>query len=281
MAIRELRRRSDAAAATFDSVDFIQAHTRDGLLDRLRPITVDASLVLDLGTATGSAVPLLTRRFRGARVLGIDVSHGMLTRARRKRGWLARKWFVQADARDLPLPDQCADVAFANLLLPGIGDPAPLFGEVNRVLREGGLFAFAALGPDSLQELRQAWPRTGGSPQDSPFLDMHEFGDAAVRAGLSDPVLDVDRLTVTYPDAAAVFRDLTAMGGRNSRYSGSRGLIGRTRYAAMLDALEGGRKDGLLRFGLEIVYGHCWGSGRPAAPGEFRIDPARIARRRG
>ena len=62
MGIRELRRRSDAAAATFDSADFLQAHTRDGLLERLRPVTVDATLVLDLGTATGSAVPLLARR---------------------------------------------------------------------------------------------------------------------------------------------------------------------------------------------------------------------------
>lgn len=280
MDIRELRRRSDAAAATFDSVDFIQAHTRDGLIDRLRPINVDATLVLDLGTATGSAVPPLASRFPGARVVGIDVSHGMLTRARGKRGWFARKWFVQADARQLPLPDRCADVAFANLLLPGIGDPLPLFGEVNRVLREGGLFAFATLGPDSLLALRRAWPHTEGSTLRSPFLDMHEVGDAAVKSGLRDPVLDVDRLTVTYPDAAAVFHDLTAMGGRNSRYSGSRGLIGGARYAAMLDALEGCRKDGQLRLELELVYGHCWGSGQPVGPGEFRIDPARIARRR-
>ena len=131
------------------------------------------------------------------------------------------------------------------------------------------------------RELRQAWPHADTSRQGGPFLDMHEVGDAAVRSGLRDPVLDVDRLTVTYPDAAALFRDLTAMGGRSSRYSGSRGLVSRGRYAAMLDALEGRRKDGMLSFDLELVYGHCWGSGRTVGPGEFRIDAARIARRRG
>ena len=280
MGIREVRRRADAAAATYDSVDFIQAHTREGLLDRLQPIAVDADLVLDLGAATGSAVPLLTRRFRGARVLGVDVSHNMLAMARRKQGWLRRKWFVQADASSLPLPDQCVDVVFANMLLPSVDDPIPLFTEISRVLRDGGVFAFATLGPDSLQELRHAWPRTGAQAPPSPFLDMHDVGDAMVRSGLRDPVLDVDRLTVTYPDAAAIFRDLTAMGGRNSRYSGSGGLTGGARYAAMLDALERCREDGVLSLDLELVYGHCWGSGRPAATGEVRIDPGRIARRR-
>mgnify|MGYP001820291789 FL=1 len=281
MGNREVRRRADAAAVTFDGVDFIHAHTRKGLLDRLRPIVVDAALILDLGTATGSAVRPLASRFRGARVLGIDLSHRMLARARRKQGWLARKWFVQADAGHLPLPDQCADVVFANMLLPSIDDPLPLFAEVNRVLREGGIFAFSALGPDSLRELRNAWLRDDSPPLGNPFLDMHDVGDVALRSGLRDPVLDVDRLTVTYPDAAAVFRDLSAMGARSSRRNSHRTLVGRARFDAMLEALEGYRSGGLLSFDLELVYGHCWGSGRPSGPGEFRIDPARIARRGG
>ena len=280
MGNREVRRRADAAAASFDGVDFIQAHARSGLLDRLGPIVVDAALILDLGTATGSAVRPLTSRFRGGRVLGIDLSHRMLARAWRKQGWRARKWFVQADASHLPLPNQSADVVFANMLLPSIEDPLPLFTEVNRVLREGGVFAFSTLGPDSLRELRQAWLQAGSPPSGAPFLDMHDVGDTALRSGLRDPVLDVDRLTVTYPDAEAVFRDLSAMGGRASRHSSSRTLVGSARFDAMLAALEGCRRDGLLSFDLELVYGHCWGSGRPAGPGEFRIDPARIARRR-
>lgn len=281
MVNREVRRRADAAAGTFDGVDFIHAHTRDGLLDRLRPIVVDVALVLDLGTATGSAIRLLTSRFRGARVLGIDVSHNMLASARRKQGRFSRKWFVQADARHLPLADQSADAIFANMLLPSIDDPLPLFAEVNRVLREGGVFAFSTLGPDSLLELRQAWQQAAPTPHPSPFPDMHDVGDAAVRSGLRDPVLDVDRLTVTYPSAEEVFRDLTAMGGRDSRRSSNRALVSKSRFDAMLTALEACRKDERLSFDLEFVYGHCWGSGRPAGAGEFRIDPARIARRGG
>lgn len=280
MGNREVRRRADAAAANFDGVDFVHAHARDGLLDRLQPIVIDADLVLDLGTATGSAVRALATRFRGARILGIDVSHNMLARARRKQGWLGRKWFVQADAGHLPLPDTSVDVVFANMLLPGIGDPLPLFAEVNRVLREGGLFAFSTLGPDSLLELRRAWQRPDPAPRGTPFPDMHDVGDAAVRSGLRDPVLDVDRLTVTYRDAAAAFRDLTEMGGRDSRHSSNRGLVSRARHAAMLGALEHCRKDGLLTFELELVFGHCWGSGRPAGAAEFRIEPTSIKRRR-
>ena len=281
MITRDVRRRADAAAATFDDADFVHALTRKGLLDRLQPIVVDASLVVDLGTATGSAMRSLASRFRGGRIVGVDASHAMLLRAHRKQGRLARKWLVQADACRLPFADHSVDVVFANMLLPYLDAPLKLFTEVSRVLRRDGVFAFSTLGPDSLQELRHAWPRTGAQAPPSPFLDMHDVGDAVVRSGLRDPVLDVDRLTVTYPDAAAVFRDLTAMGGRNSRYSGSGGLVGGARYAAMLDALERCRKDGVLSFDLELVYGHCWGSGRSAGTGEVRIDPAGIARRRG
>ena len=69
MGNRELRRRADAAAATFDGVDFVHAHTRNGLLERLQPMLIDASLVIDLGTATGSAIRPLMSRFLGGKFL--------------------------------------------------------------------------------------------------------------------------------------------------------------------------------------------------------------------
>ena len=280
MLVREAQRRADAAADTFDSVDFVHARTRGALLQRLDPILVDASLVLDLGTATGAGCQPLARRFRRARVVGIDVSRNMLRQARRKQGWLGRHRLVQADARQLPFADRSVDVIFSNLLLPWIVPPDGLFVEVARILRADGLFAFSTLGPDSLAELRRASEFAGIETPAAPFEDMHDVGDAAVRAGLRDPVLDVDRVDITYRDARALFADLTAMGARGWRQPVRRGLIGSDRFAAMLGALEAGRTEGILRFGLEIIYGHCWGSGRSSAPGEFRVDPAQIRRRR-
>ena len=155
--IDDVRRRFDVAAATFDTADFVHTHTRDGLLARISPMNVDAATVLDLGSATGSATRALRKRFRGARIVSVDLSAAMLQETRRKHGWLSRPAAVQADARALPFADNSVDVVFSNMLLPWLGNPAVAFSEVNRVLVENGLFAFATLGPDSLLALRRAW----------------------------------------------------------------------------------------------------------------------------
>ena len=276
---RDIRRRFDRAAAGFDEADFVHTVTRDGLLERLDPMLVEARTVIDLGCGTGSACKQLGGRFRRARVVGIDLSANMLRELERKRSWRSKPAAVQADAAALPLADSSVDVVFANLLLPWIADPGTVFGEVARVLREGGLMLFSTLGPDSLLALRNAWQRVDTDPHVNGFPDMHDIGDAAVRAGLRDPVLDVDRLGVTYPDPAALFRDLTAAGARNSLRERSKSLIGRERFAAMSSALDSGRRDGVIHVELELVYGHCWGSGAIAGAGEYRVDANRIGRR--
>ncbi|MDH3432729.1 MAG: malonyl-[acyl-carrier protein] O-methyltransferase BioC, partial [Gammaproteobacteria bacterium] len=140
-------------------------------------------------------------------------------------------------------------------------------------------FAFATLGPDSLDELRCAWHDVDGGVHVARFLDMHDIGDAAVRAGLRDPVLDVDRLSVTYKSAATLFQDLTAIGGRNTLQQRRRSLGGAGLVKAMADALDAQRQDGLLTLNLELVYGHCWGGGARAPEGEHRIAPGEIRHR--
>ena len=277
---RDIRRRFDRAAAGFDDADFVHSVTRNGLLERLAPMLVEADTVVDLGCGTGTACRLLSRRFRRCRVIGIDLSANMLQVLKRKQSWRARAAAVQADARALPLADNSVDVVFSNLMLPWVDDPATLFGEVARVLREDGLMLFSTLGPDSLLELRRAWQSVDAGLHVNPFLDMHDIGDAAVRAGLRDPVLDVDRLAVTYENSAALFRDLTATGARNCLRDRGKSLIGRDRFAAMTAALDAGRSAGVIQLDLELVYGHCWGSGAIARGGEYRIDAAQISRRK-
>lgn len=277
--VKDVQRRFDRVASRFDSVDFIHSTTRDGLLARLEPIVVEAKTVIDLGSATGSGSRLLTRRFRGAHIIAADLSRNMLEQGQKKKSWFARTSAVQANATALPFSEQSIDVVFANLLLPWIDDPARVFAEVCRVLREGGLFLFATLGPDSLDELRRAWGEPGSDEHVRRFPDMHDLGDAAVRAGLRDPVLDVDRLSVTYGKADALFEDLTAVGARNSLQHRRRSLGGAVRFKAMVNALDAARIDGLLTLDLELVYGHCWGSGSRPPDSEYRVAAEAITRR--
>ena len=276
---RASRRRFDAAADTFDDADFAHAATRDGLMARLEPVVVDAGLVLDLGAATGAALEPLKRRFPKATVIAIDQSAPMLEKCRRRRRWPRRFPAVQADATALPLADGAVDVVFANLLLPWIDDPGMLAAEVGRVLRKDGLFVFSSLGPDSLGALREAWAAIDDGAHVRPFPDMHDLGDALVRAGLRDPVLDVDRLDVSYETPAKLFADLTSTGARNSLGGRRTGLTGRETFERLSSALP---DDGRIRIELELVYGHAWGSGVRRDDGAVRIDAGDIpVRKRG
>lgn len=273
-----VRRRFERAASTFDDADFVHAATREGLLARIEPLLLEAELVVDLGSATGAANRPLQKRFRAARIISVDLTHRMLLKARNKKSWFSNSAFVQANAEALPFRNESIDLIFANLLLPWVSDHSKLFSEVARVLRKGGVFAFATLGPDSLQEIRRAWKQIDGNPHVNTFLDMHDLGDGLVSAGLSDPVLDVDRLRVDYQKSDGLFADLTAVGARNALRQRANALTGRQRYAAMIAALTGA--DGRIGLDLELVYGHCWGSGPKRDPANYRIDASRIPLRK-
>ena len=282
---RDVRRRFDRAADTFGAADFAHGVTREGLLTRLLPLRIDAKTVLDLGAATGSATALLQKRFGGAHIVSLDLSRNMLLQRKRRRRWFTRTSSVQADAERLPFADDSIDVVFANLLLPWVNDLAAVLAEVSRVLRKGGVLAFATLGPDSLKQLIRAWSHVDGHAHVNQahvhrFPDMHDIGDALVRAGLADPVLDVDRLTVKYPDAGKLFRDLTLSGSRNSLAGRRRGLLGKQQFKRLVTALSEATPGAGIEIDLEFVYGHCWSTGPRNEPGDFRIDATAIPRRR-
>jgi malonyl-CoA O-methyltransferase len=299
--LRDIRRRFDRAASRFHDADFVHAQTRDGILARLDPLLLDARSILDLGSATGATGRMLRQRFRRAQVVALDLSHEMLVEARRKKAWLSRSSMVQADAARLPFADGAFDLVVANQLLPWAPDPQPIFVEVARVLKEGGVFAFATLGPDSLREIERAWASVDNAAHVNRFPDMHDIGDGLVRAGLSDPVLDIDRLAVSYssPDRlfadltaagarntladrarGLLFADLTAAGARNTLADRARGLSGKAAFRAMRDALTAAGTDGNIVLDLELVFGHCWGAGAKIDPGNYRISADQIPRRR-
>lgn len=283
---RHLRRRFEQAAASFDAADFVHRVTCDGLVSRLQPVVLDARTVLDLGSATAGASQTLRRRFRSAHIISLDISHNMLACGRRKRPWYLRACdrqgsAVQADATRLPIADGSIDIVFCNLLLPFIDRAEAVFTEVARILRKDGVFAFATLGPDSLLEIRRAWSTVDTNAHVNHFPDMHDVGDALVRSGLRDPVLDVDRLSVSYRDTGRLFSDLTSIGARNALQARNTALVGKHRFERMLAALGANDDDPGVVLDLELVYGHCWGAGAKKDPTSFSIDAAKIPRRHG
>ena len=275
MDTRLIRRRFDAAAATFDDADFLHRKTEQELLERLQPLTLEPKVILDCGCATGGSAKALMQRYSPERLLCADSSAPMLRTAKKKRGWFSKQRELQLDACRLPLRDNSVDMIFANLLLPWLNNPTLFFEEVSRVLRTDGVFAFSSLGPDTLSEVRAAWASVDSNPHVHRFTDMHIIGDELMRCGLRDPVLDVDHQQVAYESLDKAFSDLTSVGGRNSLQSRRQSLSGRSTMKRFRQALA---PDGKLNLRLELVFGHAFGGA--GGGGEFRISPDRIGRRR-
>ena len=272
-------RRFDAAASTFDSADFVHRKTAEGLFERLQPMQLDVRQVLELGSATGKCSRELAATFRRARVTSVDISGQMLRKGRSQRRLFSRVREVQADAMQLPFPADSIDLVFSNLLLPWMDDLEGCFGEVSRVLRPEGLFLFSTLGPDSLAELRHAWTDVDHYQHVNLFFDMHDVGDCLVRAGLRDPVLDVDHLNISYAKTERLLADLSAVGGRNSLKDRRPGLTGREQFAAFRKQLQRVAGENGSGITLELVFGHAWGGQAGQRDGEFLFAVDNIGRR--
>ena len=274
----------DRASAAYEAAAVLQARVGDELLSRLEFFQFEPNVVLDLGAGTGRVTGELKRHYKRATVVALDLAPGMLREARRHFGLFRRFERVCADTRRLPFTDASVDVAVSNLMLQWCGDLDEAFAEIRRVLKPDGFFAFTTFGPDTLKELRTAWATVDDYTHVNTFIDMHDIGDALGRAGLSEPVLDLERVTLTYPDVLALMHDLKIIGAHNVTAGRARGLTGRSRLRQMEAAYELARRDGRIPATYEVIYGAAWGSagrrGASAVDGEVRI-PARAIRHRG
>ncbi|MGA9422112.1 MAG: methyltransferase domain-containing protein, partial [Rhodanobacteraceae bacterium] len=217
-----------------------------------------------------------------------DLSVPMLRVAKRRAGWWKRFGRVAGDASALPLPERSVDVLHSSLCIQWCDEPRAPFAEFARVLKPGGLLLLSTFGPDTLHELRAAWAAADDAhPHVGRFPDMHDIGDALLAAGLRDPVLDVERLTVTYADVDVLMRELKGIGATNAAIDRERGLTGKARFARMREAYAAMRVDGRIPSTWEVVYAHAFGppEGQPlrsGAGGEvatFAADRLRGSRR--
>ncbi|WP_049620692.1 malonyl-ACP O-methyltransferase BioC [Frateuria defendens] len=282
-----VRRHFGRAAASYEQHDALQREVQQTLLGRLDFYLHTPAVVLDVGAGPGRGTALLRKRYPKAQVIALDLALPMLKAAGRHAGWLKPFQRVCAEATALPLPDHSVDVLHSNLCFQWIDDLAALFGECARVLKPGGFLVFSTFGPDTLRELRAAWAAADQHSHVGRFLDMHDVGDALIAAGLRDPVLDVDRYTLTYSEPRALLKELKGLGATHADGARERGLTGKSHYRRMLAAYEGMRVDGRIPATWEVVTAHAWGpppgQSRRGAGGEiasFPLDSLRGSRRR-
>jgi len=280
---RAVRRAFGRAAGTYDAAAVLQREIGARLASRLDVVKLAPTAILDAGCGTGEAIGELAARYPAARIVAVDAAWPMVAAARERsargrstfarllgsfsRGGPPAPALVCADVVALPLKPASVDLVWSNLVLQWVADLPRAFAEWRRALRVGGLCTFTTFGPDTLKELRQAFARVDGHAHVSRFVDMHDLGDMLVHAGFADPVMDMETITVTYPTPVALLAELKAIGATNQTRGRPRGLTGRSRHRALVDALAALAREGRVPATFEVVYGHAW-KGEPKRSAE-------------
>jgi len=260
------------AAETYDAAAILQKQVREEMLSRLDLVKIDPQFILDAGCGTGLASHALQKRYAKSQVVSLDFAHQMLQKTRKTSSSLGlghqiksllggrKQNLLCADIEALPLAAGSIGFIWSNLAIQWCNDLDAALQEFHRVLQPEGLLMFSTFGPDTLRELRTASDAATNNSHTSVsrFIDMHDIGDALVRAGFSAPVLDVERFTLTYDDVKGVMRDLKNIGAHNATDGRARGLLGRSYFARLEAQYEQFRQGGKLPATFEVVYAHAW-----------------------
>lgn len=261
------------AAPVYEHEAVLQAEVEKRLLKRLELVRIAPARIIDLGCGTGRSTAALKRRYRKAQVMGMDFAPAMLRQGRKYSSLLRPLKWCCADISRLPLADASVDLLFTSLAVQWCNDPASLYAGFRRVLKPGGLLLFTTFGPDTLIELRHSWAAADGKAHVNDFLDMHDIGDALVQAGFAEPVMDVERMVLTYPSVQGLMRELKATGAHNVTEARRHTLTGPGRLRAMLKAYEQFKDGDRYPATYEVIYGVAWGpaEGRPQRSGEGEV----------
>jgi hypothetical protein len=155
-------------------------------------------------------------------------------------------------------------------------------------LKGDGLFLAAAMGGDSLNELREAFLSAdaglsgGAFGRVAPFIPLSEGGGLLQRAGLALPVADVETHTVRYAAPLSVMRELKALGASNPLADRPGKPATRQLLLAASEAYQqlASDSDGRVRATLEIVWLSGWAphesQQKPLRPGSAEISLTQV-----
>jgi malonyl-CoA O-methyltransferase len=272
--IAHAQRHFDRVAPRFPDHDALLREVEARLFERIAMMKLAPQRIADLGCGRGQGLLRLARHFPQAVLLGLDVARQMLKHARGSdTAWRTMRrtlaqWmpglvqgvdniaWVQGDFARTPIARNSVDLVYSNLALHYSCNPAEVLQEWSATLRDGGLLLFSCLGPDTLKELRKHWPAPDVAFM--PLTDMHDLGDMLMRAGLVNPVMEMETITMTYPDAKALKAELAALAWHplQPEHTGLKGRMLRLQMEAALNA--NAREDGRLGVTIEVITGHAW-----------------------
>lgn len=256
-----LRQRRDRAATGLGGHDFLFREIGERLAERLEDVTRRFPRALDLGCHSGLLADACVTRGGIETLVQCDLSPAMAQAAARN-GWAT----LAADEEALPFAAGSFDLVLSVLGLHWVNDLPGALIQIRHALKPDGLFLGALLGGETLKELRTALMEAelaeeeGASPRISPFADIRDAGGLLQRAGFALPVADMDRITVTYPNALALMRELRGMGETNVLHARRRTPARRATLlrAAAIYEEKFADADGRLPATFEVITLTAW-----------------------
>ena len=259
--IGSVRAAFDRASESYDNYSVLQRIAADRLIESLDQIKIKPTKILDLGSGTGYGAKIFHKRYRNAQIFQVDIAEKMLKTSKKKSPlFFSKDHFICADANKLPFIDKHFDLIFCGSTIQWCNDLDIVFDEVERTLKQDGMFLFSSFGPDSLIELRDCWSYVDDFVHVNAFVDMHDIGDALVRNRLTSPVLNTEKIILTYDDCRQLMYELKYIGANNVNSGRRKTLTGKNRLKKVFEHYETYRENKKLPATYEVIYGHAWKS---------------------
>lgn len=278
---KEICNAFNRCAKQYEQAAKVQEEIGRRLFERLDYLKINPRYVLDLGCGTGLFSRELKKKYPDALVISLDLAFEMLKQTQKKQR-LWRKWpLTCGDMAHLPFADGVFDLVFANQVVHWVNPLSTGVSEINRVMRADGCLMFSTLGPDTFTEIRQSFASADLFAHTNMFADMHDVGDCLMKERFLDPVMDMERLTVHYPNLQNLVRALKDQGVRNVNSARNPGLTGRQVWTTFEKAYQTlCAENGSYPLTYEVVYGHAWkgASRRAGAQVETLIPISAIGR---
>lgn len=182
---------------------------------------------------------------------------------------------IQADEEFFPFASNSFDLIYSALNLHTTNDLPGTLIQIKSALKADGLFIATILGGETLYELRDSMNQielnlTGGiHPHIAPFADMPQMGNLMQRAGFALPVIDSEKITVTYDNALKLMQDLRFMGEGNALKDRKKKFSNYNYFGQVIQdyAQKYSEPDGRIRATFEIIFLLGW------APHESQQKP--------
>lgn len=265
--LRQLRTRCLKAEQADAKIDFLTQHSATILSDRLSDIKRRFDTVLYIGF--GKDIFCQNHQFK--KIIHFDIAQSPHLN-------------VQGDIESLPFAAHSFDLVVANMTLHHVNDLPGALIQIQSVLKPDGLFLGALSGEESLIELRQSMMQTeieiygGASPRIMPMVDMRDMGGLMQRAKFALPVIDKERLCVTYPNAFKLMAELRGMGEANCLNKQNKKIMRRDFFprACTSYAHQFAEDDGRIPARFDIIYVCGWhpheSQQKPLKPGSADIS---------